>query len=90
MKKTIKQSFIFSSIIHVLFLLGTIGLGYIKTLYYVPDIVNSYQSVDYLQNEVAFGSSTTPTSILFWIISFLFMSVVFIILKIIFVKLFNS
>jgi menaquinol-cytochrome c reductase cytochrome b subunit len=26
------------------------------TMYYVPDIINAYESVRYLQNEVAFGS----------------------------------
>ncbi|WP_227936207.1 menaquinol-cytochrome c reductase cytochrome b subunit [Alkalihalobacillus deserti] len=29
--------------------------GMFLTMYYVPDIVNAYQSVAYLQNEVAFG-----------------------------------
>lgn len=30
--------------------------GMFLTMYYVPDIVNAYESVKYLQNEVAFGS----------------------------------
>ncbi len=29
--------------------------GMFLTMYYVPDIMNAYQSVKYLQNEVAFG-----------------------------------
>ena len=29
--------------------------GMFLTMYYVPDIVNAYKSVEYLQNEVAFG-----------------------------------
>ncbi|BAB05392.1 cytochrome b6 [Halalkalibacterium halodurans] len=29
--------------------------GMFLTMYYVPDIINAYQSVAYLQNEVAFG-----------------------------------
>jgi menaquinol-cytochrome c reductase cytochrome b subunit len=86
MKRTIKQAFIFSAIIHGLFLLGTIALGYIRTSYYVPDIVNAYQSVDYLQNEVAFGVSTPLSTLPFLIVSLLLVSVVFITFKTILVK----
>ncbi len=87
MKKTIKQALIFSLIIHVLLLVGTIGYGYIKTIYYVPDVVNAYEEVYYLQNEVAFGVISRPlTPVQFGIVSFVLTCILFIIIKAVLVK----
>ncbi|WP_458413060.1 hypothetical protein ACNQFZ_20030 [Schinkia sp. CFF1] len=91
MKRTIKHSLIFSLIIHVLFLVGTIGYGYFKTLYYVPGIVNAYDEVQYLQNEVAFGIVSRPlTPAQFVIVSFLLTCFLFILFKTAFNKLYKK
>lgn len=37
--------------------------GMYNTVNYVPDIIKSYETVDYLQKEVAIGSSTGPVSV---------------------------
>ena len=87
MKRTIKQSLIFSVVVHVLFFVGAVAFGYIRTLFYVPDVVNAYQEVTYLQKEVAFGQVSPITSWPFWIISLLLTSSVFILCKKIFGKL---
>ncbi|MBP1931994.1 hypothetical protein J2Z37_001995 [Ammoniphilus resinae] len=88
MKRTIKQSLIFSFVVNVLYLVCTIGYGFIKTIYYVPDVVDGYQDVEYLQNEISFGVISSPlTPIQFGIVSFLIMSVLFILIKIVIVKI---
>ncbi len=44
------------SIIVILGILGyQVMMGVIRTANYVPDIIHSYESVDYLQSKVAFG-----------------------------------
>ncbi|MGC5327524.1 hypothetical protein [Brevibacillus sp. SYSU BS000544] len=43
----------------VLFLLP-MASGMILTYFYTPDIVNSYENVQYLQNEVSFGVINRP------------------------------
>lgn len=88
MKRTIKQSLIFSFVVNVLYFAGTIGYGFIKTIYYVPDVADGYQDVEYLQNEVSFGVISSPlTPIQFGIVSFLLINVLFILIKMVLVKL---
>ncbi|MCD8510013.1 MAG: hypothetical protein LRY73_09200 [Bacillus sp. (in: Bacteria)] len=41
--------------LNVLFFLSTWLIGYIMTVLYVPDIVDAYEDVTYLQNEVTMG-----------------------------------
>ena len=87
MKRIVRQSLLFSLIVHLLYLAGTIGLGYIKTIYYVPDVVNAYQEVQYLQNEIAFGVISRPLNpVQFGFISFMITSVLFIAIKMFWVK----
>lgn len=90
MKRTIKQSLIFSLVVHVLYIVGTIGLGYMKTLFYVPDVVSAYQEVTYLQKEtaIAFGEGSYLTHWRFLVMSWLLTSSVFILMKILLGKLY--
>lgn len=55
--KTVLQAFMASIILHIIYILSTIGIGYIKTMYYKPDMQGE---VYLLQNEVAFGTVISP------------------------------
>ncbi|WP_367760839.1 hypothetical protein [Ammoniphilus sp. 3BR4] len=74
----------------MLYIVGTIGLGYMKTLFYVPDVVSAYQEVTYLQKEtvIAFDEGSYLTSWKFLIMSWLLTSSVFILMKILLGKLY--
>ncbi|MFA9560153.1 hypothetical protein ACERII_22820 [Evansella sp. AB-rgal1] len=63
--KLVFQAIICSIIIHVVYISSIIFVGYIKTRNYVPDIASSYESVEYLQNEVTFGVVFSPFFFLF-------------------------
>ncbi|WP_078553136.1 hypothetical protein [Bacillus alkalicellulosilyticus] len=65
MKKTIFQAFLLSGIVHNIYIMSTVGWGHIQ--YYIPDVVNQYQSVSYLQSEVAVGIVVSPL----WYVSIL-------------------
>ena len=58
--KIIIQALIGSIIIHVTYIFGTLLIGYIKTKFYKPDISTSWDNVEILQNEVAFGRVISP------------------------------
>jgi quinol-cytochrome oxidoreductase complex cytochrome b subunit len=62
------QAAIGSIAIHVLYFVSILIIGYIKTLNYTPDIEGSWNSVDPLQNEVAFGMTGSP---FFFVFSFI-------------------
>ncbi|WP_096153290.1 hypothetical protein [Bacillus sp. FJAT-45066] len=47
------QSIVSSIVVHLIYLVGTMVVGYIKTINYTPIITSSHHT--YLQNEVAFG-----------------------------------
>lgn len=53
--KILIESLIVSFITAVVFIGWQVVNGYVLTKNYVPDIINSYAGVDYLQEEVAFG-----------------------------------
>ena len=53
--KIMLQSIICSIILHFIYFVGIIKVGYIKTKYYEPDIAGAWDKVETLQNEVAFG-----------------------------------
>lgn len=63
--KTIIQSLVISSVIHLIYIVGTLIVGYIKTRNYKPDIANRWGKVETLQNEVAFGAVGSPLFFLF-------------------------
>lgn len=58
--KLFMQAAVGSIAIHVVYLLGILLIGYIKTMNYTPDFEGSWKSVDTLQNEVAFGMTGSP------------------------------
>ena len=62
--KLVMKAFIASIIIHLVFM---VGIGYINTTFYKPDISGEWEHVEYLQNEVAFGMVISP---FFFVFSF--------------------
>ncbi|MGG1662711.1 hypothetical protein [Brevibacillus sp. NRS-1366] len=64
--KTIARAFVYSVLLNMLYYL-TLPLisGLLLTWLYVPDVVSSYDSVQYLQQEVAFGQ-VSDTSFIWW------------------------
>jgi len=60
MIKLLIQAFIVSIVIHIVYIFGSIGIGYIKTKLHKPDISGEWEKVDYLQNEVSFGMAGSP------------------------------
>ncbi|GHH98784.1 hypothetical protein [Neobacillus kokaensis] len=58
--KLVLQACIGAVIIHLIYLVSTILIGYIKTKYYEPDVANKWETVHTLQNKAAFGSSISP------------------------------
>lgn len=66
--KLVIQAFIASVIIHLVYIVCTIGIGYLKTKFYKPDISGEWGKVDYLQNEVAFGMVISPFFLVFTLV----------------------
>ncbi|MEH7383367.1 hypothetical protein V7138_23105 [Bacillus sp. JJ1533] len=54
------QAFIASVMIHFIYFVCTVGIGYIKTKFFNPDISSEWEKVEYLQNEVVFGMVISP------------------------------
>ena len=68
--KTIIQSLVISIIIHVIYLLGTVGVSYIKTIFYKPDYPDK---VEILQSKVAFGGVGSP---LYFLVSYVLVTLI--------------
>ncbi len=68
--KTVLQAFMASIILHIIYIVSTIGIDYIKTMYYKPDMQGE---VYLLQNEVAFSTVISPYA---YIISLLGVSII--------------
>lgn len=49
------QALIASFLVHIIYFLSPIVIGYIQTNFYTPDITTAYENVNYLQNEGTFG-----------------------------------
>lgn len=58
--KTVLQAFISSVVIHLVYIVGQILVGYIKTRNYKPDIASAWDKGETLQNEVVFGKVNSP------------------------------
>ncbi|MFF2753302.1 hypothetical protein ACFVR1_06040 [Psychrobacillus sp. NPDC058041] len=71
--KIILQAIIGSLLIHLIYIVYTVIGGYIKTKYYTPDISSTWDNVEVLQNEVAFGMVGSP---FFYVFSFLRVAVI--------------
>ncbi|WP_208920179.1 hypothetical protein [Paenibacillus uliginis] len=54
-KRIVIESVVFSTVICFGYILFMVIQGYILTKNDVPDIINSYNNVEYLQQKVAFG-----------------------------------
>ncbi|MFS0639227.1 hypothetical protein AB1K84_25470 [Mesobacillus foraminis] len=58
--KVVFQAFIGSIAIHIIYIVGMMLVGYIKTRNYKPDIANAWDKVETLQSEVVFGKVNYP------------------------------
>ena len=76
--KIVIQAFIVSVVIHLVYIFCTIGIGYIKTKLYKPEISGEWEKVDYLQNEVAFGMIGSPIFLVFTLVGIALICGVFI------------
>ena len=66
--KMIIQALLASLLIHVVYIISMISIGYFQTKAYVPGNAIAFHKVDMLQNEVAFGVVVSP---LFGVLSFI-------------------
>ncbi|OCA88644.1 hypothetical protein F7984_03360 [Pradoshia sp. D12] len=66
--KTIIQSLVVSFVIHIIYIGGSLIVGYITIKTYKPDIKDEWENVKMLQSEVAFGTVGSP---LFFLITFI-------------------
>ncbi|TDL82798.1 hypothetical protein [Peribacillus frigoritolerans] len=57
---TIVQAIIGSVIVYLIYYIITMGIGYIKTKRYIPDIERGWENVNNLPNEVEFGRKVSP------------------------------
>ncbi|TCI25966.1 hypothetical protein EVJ30_07195 [Exiguobacterium sp. SH5S13] len=55
-----KRAILFSTALHLLYFVGTFGIGFIRTLNYEPDIIAQADSVVVLQDEVILGTTLSP------------------------------
>ena len=58
--KTVIQAFISSVVIHLVYIVGQMLVGYIKTRNYKPDVAYAWDKRETLQNEVVFGKVNSP------------------------------
>ncbi|RCW42134.1 hypothetical protein [Paenibacillus prosopidis] len=61
--KVLIESLMVTFLTAVVFIGWQVVNGYLLTKAYVPDIVNSYASVDNLQNKVAFGTRSNVSGL---------------------------
>ena len=66
--KTILYALMISVVIHLLYIAGTLGVGYLKTRSFKPDLETEWGSVNTLPNEVAFGAVGAPAFFSFTLI----------------------
>ncbi len=71
--KILIQACIASLVIHLIYIVSSTVLGYIKTLNYRPDVAGKWDEIEFLQNEVAFGMVISP---MFYIISFIGVAII--------------
>ncbi|MBD7906715.1 hypothetical protein [Sporosarcina gallistercoris] len=58
--KIIVQAIAASLLIHVIYMFGTLLLGFIQTLIYRPDIETAWKQIDNLQSQAVFGVTFSP------------------------------
>ncbi|MGG0642991.1 hypothetical protein ABE021_03440 [Sporosarcina gallistercoris] len=62
--KIIAQAVSASFLIHIIYIFGTLLLGFIQTLIYRPNIETAWRQLDNLQSQVVFGASFSPYIVL--------------------------
>lgn len=65
------QASLLSALVHGIFFGGPILIGLVQASFYKPDFIKDFESVYYLQKEVAFGMIITPLGYVSLVISFL-------------------
>ncbi|WP_214830888.1 hypothetical protein [Exiguobacterium sp. s56] len=66
--KITKRAILISTALHLLYVIATFGIGFIRTLNYTPDIISEADNVTSLQSEVAIGTTGSPLIyVLTWI-----------------------
>lgn len=63
--KLILQAAILSLVIHIIYIIGMIFSGALRTKLYQPDITNAWENVETLQNEVVFGRVYAPSPFIY-------------------------
>ncbi|EPE62271.1 hypothetical protein L479_01335 [Exiguobacterium sp. S17] len=63
--KNIKLAVFISAALHILYFVGTFGVGFIRTVTYEPDIIAQADSVVVLQDEVVIGTIGSPLIFVF-------------------------
>ncbi|MCK1999716.1 hypothetical protein MPH47_21240 [Psychrobacillus psychrodurans] len=63
--KLVLQAIIGSIVIHVVYSMGMMLVGYIKTRNYKPDFSSAWDNVETLQSEVVFSKVSSPFLYLF-------------------------
>jgi len=58
--KTIRLALLLSTALHLIYVVATFGIGFIRTLNYEPDIIAEADNVTMLQNEAAIGTTGSP------------------------------
>jgi len=66
--KITTRAMLISTALHLLYLVATFGIGFIRTLNYEPDIIAEADNVVVLQDETVIGTTGTPLIYVFtWI-----------------------
>ena len=63
--KLVLQALCSSIAIHIVYFIGMMLVGYIKTKNYKPDFTSKWDNVETLQSEVAFSKAHSPLLYLF-------------------------
>ncbi|UOE94549.1 hypothetical protein [Alkalihalobacillus sp. LMS39] len=71
--KVLVQGAIFSVIVHFVFVVSTLAYGFLVTMFHKPEVINEYNEVSYLQNEVAFGVTYQP---IYFVVSFIVITLI--------------
>ena len=59
------QALFLSLLLHFVYIAGVLITGYIQTQNYKPDMAKSWENVDMLQNEIAFGIIGSPLVLIY-------------------------
>jgi len=84
------ESFIVSFLILLVGVLWKVVQGYIANKKYVPDVIKKYESVDYLQSTVSFGTIQTPfnwTTVLFMAAGFVVIALIYYVMRLMLIRM---